>query len=802
MKLPTPSDLRRPMPGPSRVPRPEEAVWQNPTSIPPKAIAMFRSLLPTLLLIAVAVAPALADTHESTAWPREIAAGDVQVTIYQPQVERFEADRLEARAAVSVRQGTDGEPVFGAVWLSGRVSVDREARTLRFRALEVPEVRFADATDDDLSALAALLEARIPQWDIDVDIERFVTDLDDGSFIGTTPGLRADPPQLVHSSLPAVLLQYDGEPRFVPLDEVPGVERVINTMLPVLREAGAAESYLFGGERLWYRAADPEGPWAPADRVPSALLVAVEGLMTEEPLDAAVLATPPAIITATKPTELIVTQGDPKWVPIGNLDLLYCDNTDADVFLDIASQRYFILLAGRWYAGTSVQDRILWVNVPNDQLPNEFASIPEDSVNGHVLAHVAGTTQAREEALQNAIPQTAAVRLDDDSFSVDYDGEPVFEPVQELEQVRYAVNTGGAVFVADGQYWACEDGVWYTGAGASGPWRVATSVPDVLYRIPPSNPHYNVTYVHVYETTPEVVYVGYTPGYVGSYWYHGTVVWGTGWYYRPWYRGYYYRRPWTWGLGIRYNPWFGWGVGITWSNGPFTFTVGHSWYRPPYYGGWYGPWGYRPPYYRPYPPPGWSKPRPTPYGPPVGRPGAPATRPAVARPADNLYARPTNRDRVVTTAQKRDRARPSPAGRPNDVLTDFAGNVYRRDADGRWQVRDKGNWRPPGSLDRTSTLPSTPQTRPSVPATGPAERPAAPTTRPSLPGGRPTAPGVPSTRPAYSSAGGNRPADGRPSPRLQLENDYRARTRGAQRVQQRPPGAGARPAARPAPRRP
>jgi len=46
--------------------------------------------------------------------------------------------------------------------------------------------------------------------------------------------------------------------------------------------------------------------------------------------------------------------------------------------------------------------------------------------------------------------------------------------------------------------------------------------------------HY-VTYVKVYATTPEYVYVGYTPGYLGTVVNpDGVVVYGTGYYYQPW----------------------------------------------------------------------------------------------------------------------------------------------------------------------------------------------------------------------------------------------------------------------------
>ncbi len=63
-----------------------------------------------------------------------------------------------------------------------------------------------------------------------------------------------------------------------------------------------------------------------------------------------------------------------------------------------------------------------------------------------------------------------------------------------------------------------------------------------------------MTYVYVYDSTPEVVYVGYYPGYTGSYLYNGCVVYGTGWYYRPWHGRYYYPRYRTWGIQRALEP--------------------------------------------------------------------------------------------------------------------------------------------------------------------------------------------------------------------------------------------------------
>ena len=211
--------------------------------------------------------------------------------------------------------------------------------------------------------------------------------------------------------------------------------------------------------------------------------------------------------------------------------------------------------------------------------------------------------------------------------------------------------------------------------------------------IPPSAPVYNVKYVRIYDATPDVVTFGYTPGYTGVYPWHGTVVWGTGWDYRPWVGPmYWWPRPYTWGLSAHYNPWTGWGFGYSWSY-PF-FSVSFGWggwfrprrlVRPPYGGwgggwhrpggwGWYGPGGYRPPaviaghYWGSHGGGSWNRPLPN------ARPGAvrPAVRPIpgvrpgigfrppskdIRPPAQSEHLQPPARRSRATSRVRRPRSR-------------------------------------------------------------------------------------------------------------------------------------------------
>ena len=266
--------------------------------------------------------------------------------------------------------------------------------------------------------------------------------------------------------------------------------------------------------------------------------------------------------------------------------------------------------------------------------------------------------------------------------------------------LEYAVNTASTVLKSGSKYYAVDNGVWFESPKATGPWTAATSRPSDVEKIPPSNPTYNVKYVYIYDTTPEYIYMGYTPGYLGCYVYGPTVVYGTGWMYPPWFGAYYYPRPVTWGFSMHYNPWTGWSMGIGFSYG---------WFHMGFYGGggWWGPPIYRPPFRAPYP---------HYYG---GRPVQINNNINInninVNRTNNLYShrndvqtRDINRgnlnqaagDRRPATREVTAMNKPvaKPAGKiPNNLQADRNGNIYRENKEGEWQQRQDKDWQ---SLNR------------------------------------------------------------------------------------------------------
>ena len=616
--------------------------------------------------------------------------------------------------------------------------------------LKVTEVRWPDATADQQKKFSTLVEQEVPKWDMPISLEQLNASLSaSAEQIKLSEDLKSTPPEILVSEVPAVLVVFEGEPILRKIEGT-SYERAVNTPFAVIGDPAKKTFYLSNGWD-WYSApAIVKGPWSYTTKVPADIKKMVPpDSSSDQPEDPKSI----QVLVATKPTELLTFGGTPAWTPISGTDILYAKNTETPVLRLVSSQDIYTLLSGRWFRAKSFKGPWEWVQP--DKLPLDFAKIPKSSPVSDVLASVPGTPES-EDALRDAqMPQTAAINRADAKLTVQYDGEPKFVDVPGTT-VKYAENTATQVLLIDKRYYAVDNAVWFTSASAKGPWVVADSVPAAVKTIPPSSPVYNVQYVQVYQSTPQVVYVGYTPGYVGFYPYYGTVVYGTGFYYPPYVSPVvYYPRPVTYGMHVTYNPYTGWGFGVTASNGFMTVGIhfGGSYYRGPCCyggGGWYGYGGYRPPppYYRPpgYGPPGYRPPgyRPPPpgYRPPAYRPPAGGARPtpyAGTRPA-NLYADAGNKGRVTQgtggSAAGRPSTMPAASTRPNNVYADKSGNVYRQNTAGTFDQRQGNGWTPSpsaggaGAAQRPSTGTTAPTQRPSTGARTPAQRPttAAPST--------------------------------------------------------------------------
>jgi hypothetical protein len=591
------------------------------------------STLAAVLIAPAATRPQSASPAPGDGWPRSRKAAQGTLTVFQPQLDNWDGREIEFHCAASIQPADEKlPPNFGVLEFTGKTLVDKLTRLVELQGLRVTKATFP-ATPEQEKTLQAAFQATIPLKSPVVALDRLEAQL---AILGaekkgqSQPVLNA-PPRIIFAEKPAALVAIDGPPAWRPVEKT-SLERVINTRVLVLRDskAGVVLVHVLDG---WVGAPSLAGPWAVATKVSSdvnkvAKEVAKTGaadlmLGPEDPKTKkrpSLAAGMPLIVVSESPTEVIHFEGKANWASIEGTNLLYVQNTTANVFRDIVGQKVYVLISGRWFASVSMDGP--WTFVPGAELPADFARIPDTSPKENVKASVPGTRQAQEALISAQIPQTATVYLAKAKFKPTVSGAPVLMPIEGTTLLYVANSPDPIIQVTPAQWFAVQDGVWFTATSLQGTWGVATAVPAALYSIPVSSPLHYVTYVRVYTATTTYVVVGYTPGYMGAVVTPaGVVVYGTGYAYPP-YIGptVWYPPPVTYGyaVNVTYTPWTGWTFGY--------MAVGPAWYAPPPY------WGpMRPPYYYPYP-------RPPPYGVAYGPSGAAAWGPGGwAATSGNVY---------------------------------------------------------------------------------------------------------------------------------------------------------------------
>jgi hypothetical protein len=551
-------------------------------------------------------APAASDQG----WPRKFAIGGSGFAIYQPQVEEWVGNQFSARAAFAVTEGQAKQPAYGVLWFNARTEIDKVNRLVTFSDFRVTRMNFPSAPQR-ATAYQNALQVRVAAKDEVIALDRLLTDMaaNQAANPGASYEVRNEPPQILFSTRPAILVLIDGNPELRGVQNTK-LDRVINTRVLILHDRSSGKFFLHLMDG-WMEAANIQGPWRVVDERHSDLQKALEAAAVAKQVDllsgaaedpkatkpslaeAAKQNTIPQIYVSTAPAELLQTQGEPQIAGIEGTQLVYVTNTENDIFVHTQTQNHYILIAGRWFSSQSMNGP--WQFVPGDKLPADFAQIPPTHPKASVLVAVAGTPQANEALIANSIPQTATITRSAASLSVSYDGAPKFKSI-EPTSLEYAVNTATPVIrVNNHSYYAVQHGVWFVATDPRGPWSVATSVPAVIYSIPLSSPLHYITYVKIYNSTPEVVYVGYTPGYYGTVVSSSNVVvYGTGWYYPPYVGSYWYGAPYTYGCGAAFT----WGVAAGWG---LAYGYGYAWSNYYYPAPWWGPVGYvGAAYYGPY----------------------------------------------------------------------------------------------------------------------------------------------------------------------------------------------------------
>jgi hypothetical protein len=497
-------------------------------------------------------------------WPRihDLPSGG-SMLVYQPQVASWDKQKhMVAYSAVSYRPKTADKTSVGTIKLEADTSVSVTERLVSFEAMKIAEANFQTLNRDQVREITDLLTKALPPDERVITLDRVLANLDKSQVIPrNVEGIKADPPTIFFSKTPAVIVNLDGEPIWSPISNN-DLKYAVNTNWDLFQHAPSNTLYLRNND-TWLKAADLKGAWTPAGKLPESFTKLpaednwkeVKAALPGRSLSAAAV---PKVFVSAQPAELILLTGEPSYLLVqGTPNLLWVNNTDSDLFRLGKTGTVYYLVAGRWFSAPDFTGP--WT-FATPTLPADFRKIPLEHQRSRVLASVPGTDQAAEAVLIAQIPQTARVNKKEiKAPEVDFQGDANFQPIEKTT-VQRAVNTDKDVFKVGDAYYMCYQGVWFVSKAASGPWQVAESVPEAIYQIPISSPAHHVTYVTVEEDNDDdwVVFAA-AAGYTGMMVAWGCTVWGSGWYYPPYwgYGGfypYYYPHFPTYGYSAWYNP--------------------------------------------------------------------------------------------------------------------------------------------------------------------------------------------------------------------------------------------------------
>ena len=129
-----------------------------------------------------------------TGWPRTFTSGTDTFVIYQPQVDKWDGNRVDLYSAVEFKAGKDSPAKYGVVWFQARTEVDKLDRLVTLDQAQVTKVKFPVAPDKE-PELTALLEKKLPGVTKTISLDRLEAALEANDEPIQGVEVKNDPPE-------------------------------------------------------------------------------------------------------------------------------------------------------------------------------------------------------------------------------------------------------------------------------------------------------------------------------------------------------------------------------------------------------------------------------------------------------------------------------------------------------------------------------------------------------------------------------------------------------------------------------
>lgn len=196
---------------------------------------------------APATAPAPPSTDEP--WPRTTTHLGATISIFQPQLESWTGNTIAARAAVRIKSANSTD--YGVIWLSARTEVDKVNRMVTLLDVKITKQNFPTLSNNGAGYTTALLNDLPPSKTVALDLLEADLAVTNAAAQQKTYELQNDPPKIIYSMSPAVLVLLDGQPVLQPSADK--FQKVVNTRALLIYDPKKYSYYLGSWTAGWSR---------------------------------------------------------------------------------------------------------------------------------------------------------------------------------------------------------------------------------------------------------------------------------------------------------------------------------------------------------------------------------------------------------------------------------------------------------------------------------------------------------------------------------------------------------------------
>lgn len=162
-------------------------------------------------------------------WPRHIAYQGEQISVYQPQLESWSDNLLDAYTAVIIKAAGSQKLDYGTIWFTARTEVDKVSRVVTLFDFQLTKQNFPSLPNNGAAYTGAFQKDASWRQSMPLDQLEASLGMTDIAQKQQKVVVKNEPPRIIFSIGPAVLALIDGQP--VMQDVEDHLQKIMNTRL-------------------------------------------------------------------------------------------------------------------------------------------------------------------------------------------------------------------------------------------------------------------------------------------------------------------------------------------------------------------------------------------------------------------------------------------------------------------------------------------------------------------------------------------------------------------------------------------